>query len=291
MALIPPRFLDVVVALGQPTLGGEVRYTATGFLCGYPTGQNDEGQTLYRVFLVTNRHVVENTSRLIVRFNTVEGRSAKTYPIEIRRETDNQFPTVFVNANNDVAAITVNIRLLQSDGIEASLFISDSMAFKQQQAKTAGISEGDGVFVLGFPMGEAGKERNYTIVRQGILARVQDWLQGQADTFLIDCFIFPGNSGGPVFLRPEIASLGKTTPNTKCMFLGMISSYLPYQDVAMSQQTGKPRIIFEENSGLAVVVPFDVIYDTLADAVASSTKRAQEESPSEGGATNIETNQ
>ena len=47
----------------------------------------------------------------------------------------------------------------------------------------------------------------------------------------------------------------------------MVSSYLPYREVAVSQQTGRPRMIFEENSGLGVVVPFNVIEETIEFAV------------------------
>ena len=84
--------------------------------------------------------------------------------------------------------------------------------------------------VMGFlfwdPLGLAGKERNYVIVRQGIIARVQHWLKGHARTFMIDASIFPGNSGGPVFLKPEIVSIEGTKSNNRCVLIGMVSSYL-----------------------------------------------------------------
>ena len=135
------------------------------------------------------------------------------------------------------------------------------------QAREIEVSEGDGVFVLGFPLGEAGKERNYAVVRQGIVARVQDWLKGNAQTFLIDASIFPGNSGGPVLLKPEIVSIQGTKRNDRCGLIGMVSSYLTYKEIAISQQTERPRMIFEENSGLAVVVPHNVIQETIQAAV------------------------
>lgn len=46
-----------------------------------------------------------------------------------------------------------------------------------------------------------------------------------------------------------------------------LSSYLPYQEIAVSQQTGRPRMIFEENSGLGVVVPCDIINETVEIAI------------------------
>jgi hypothetical protein len=45
----------------------------------------------------------------------------------------------------------------------------------------------------------------------------------------------------------------------------VVASYLPYRDVAVSQQTGQPRIIFEENSGLVNVFPVECV-DQAIDA-------------------------
>ena len=36
-------------------------------------------------------------------------------------------------------------------------------------------------------------------------------------------------------------------------FLGIIGSYVPYQELAVSMQTGRPRVMFEENTGLSMV--------------------------------------
>jgi hypothetical protein len=38
-----------------------------------------------------------------------------------------------------------------------------------------------------------------------------------------------------------------------------VSSYIPYVDVAVSQQTKRPRITFEENSGLTQIFPVEAI--------------------------------
>ncbi|GAG99454.1 unnamed protein product, partial [marine sediment metagenome] len=41
-------------------------------------------------------------------------------------------------------------------------------------------------------------------------------------------------------------------------FIGIIGEYIPYREIAISTQTGRPRVIFEENTGLSRVwsVPF-----------------------------------
>lgn len=81
--------------------------------------------------------------------------------------------------------------------------------------------EGNEVFVLGFPLGLAGESRNYTIVRQGIVARIHDWYDDEAKVFLVDASIFPGNSGGPVLAKPTMHTYGKAI--TTATLIGMVS--------------------------------------------------------------------
>ena len=81
----------------------------------------------------------------------------------------------------------------------------------RRKAKELGLSEGDGVYVLGFPMGLTGQGEDDVIVRQGAIARVRETLESPAiSSFLVDSFIFPGNSGGPVVLKAEMFAISKT---------------------------------------------------------------------------------
>ena len=268
MSLIPPVFLNTVVALGLPSEDGTVKYNATGFLYGHPTGQiNEGGSRTYYVFLVTNRHVFQQASQrsdtLHARFNKLMETGSNMYEIGLKDASWSVHP----DPAADVAVLSINPNRLLTDGIEYYVFQADDQAFTLEQARTSQISEGDGIFVLGFPLGLAGEERNYVIVRQGIIARAQDWLKGNSNTLLIDASVFPGNSGGPVLTRPEAVSIQGTKSNNLCSVIGMVSSYLPYREEAVSVQTGRRRMIFEENSGLCVVVPHNVIQQVVEVAV------------------------
>ena len=268
MALIPPFFLNTVVALGEQSPDGTIKSNATGFLYGHPTGFADaNGVKQYYVFLVTNRHVFQRASErgdiLHARFNKLFETGTNVYPINLKDASW----TVHPNIEADVAVLSINTERIKADGIEYSFFQADDHLITIEQARNSQVSEGDGIFILGFPLGEAGKERNYAIVRQGIIARIQDWLNENSKTYLIDASVFPGNSGGPVLLKPELAAIEGTKSNNNCGLIGMVSSYLPYQEVAISQQTGRPRMIFEENSGLGRVVPPDVIQQAIEDAM------------------------
>ena len=172
----------------------------------------------------------------------------------------------------------IDAEKLHADGIEFNFFTDNLHTVPLEQARDLQISEGDGVFVLGFPLGLAGEERNYGIVRQGIIARVQDWLRGDSKEFLIDASIFPGNSGGPVLTKPETTAIQGTKFNNQCRLIGMVSSYLAHREIAVSEQTGRRRMIFEENSGLGVVVPVDQIQETITLALKNIEMREQNSS-------------
>src|SRR5690606_32144740 len=101
------------------------------------------------------------------------------------------------------------------------------------------------------------------ILRSGAIARIRDLFEGRSTDFIVDALVFPGNSGGPVVLRPEMVSIQGTKSNMNAGLIGVIKSYIPYQDIAVSQQTNRPRIIFEDNSGLSLVEPVDYIFETI----------------------------
>lgn len=54
-----------------------------------------------------------------------------------------------------------------------------------------------------------------------------------------------------------------TTSHGAAELIGMVASYRPYSKVAVSLQTHQPRIVFQENSGLADVLPIDFVNETI----------------------------
>ena len=112
-------------------------------------------------------------------------------------------------------------------------------------------------------MGKVGNDRRYTLLRSGAIARIRDLLEGKSTDFIVDAFVFPGNSGGPNILAPHAIQIKNTKSNPKAALIGIVKSYLPYRDIAVSPQTGKARVIFEENTGLTLVEPVDHIIETI----------------------------
>ncbi len=279
MALLPSFFLDCVVSIGVPNKT-EISWVGTGTLVGKPIDSQDESdEKKYHIFLVTNKHVLKNKKDIILRFNHSHEHSAKDFPIDLQPDGK---PLIWVGHHTDeidLATFPINADALEQRKLKYNVFRLDEDALRVPSMKRNGVSEGDSVFILGFPMGNVSipGNYNYAISRSGSIARIRDLLEGQQSSFLIDANIFPGNSGGPVVSKPELVSLAGTHPMKKGVLIGIVKAYIPFRDVAISNQTGSPRIIFEENSGLAVVETVDSIDSTIdlwlkkkntADAVA-----------------------
>lgn len=275
MALIPPFFMDAVVAVGFPGPNGEPIYQATGFLYGQFMEKVNEETKRYRIYLVTNRHVFEDKEQAWVRFNPEGDEAAREYRLDLESPEGRLWYT-HSDPEIDIAVIGINARILEEEGIEFSYFQSDAHVMTRSEAASDDVAEGDGVFVLGFPMGLVGEGRNFVIVRNGIFARIRDCLERKQKDFLIDCLIFPGNSGGPVVTKPQASAITGTKATKSSNLLGVVAAYVPYKDFAISQQTGRPRIIFEENSGLAKVFPTDYIEDVIAEVNRTAVPPSEE---------------
>jgi len=268
MALIPPFFLDCVVAIGRMGNDGNKQWIGTGFLLGRPY-LSDQGNGHYHVFLVTNKHVLAEKNSVIVRFNPQEDESARDYEIPLRDQSAKVLWSGHPDAELDIAVIQLNPNILYKHKVRFNYFAADQHMLTMPHMARMGVSEGDYIYVLGFPMGIVAPDRQYTVARSGIIARFRDTIEGQSKDFLVDVSIFPGNSGGPVITKPEMISVDGTQAVDKAALIGMITSYVPYKDVAISQRTQRPRVVFEENSGLAAAVPSDFILQAIDHCLAT----------------------
>jgi Trypsin-like peptidase domain len=283
-ALLPPAYLNNVVALGNemnvepdPNKPPRLEWATigTGFFYAYlHTSDPDPKKNTYDMFLVTARHVVADYAHLQMENPKLDDLKVRVNPrnspssaqeFSIPSHPPSNAATWFYDPNPsiDIAVVSVNFALLRAQGIDPGAFTNDQQVASREKMQTEGVSPGDGVFVLGFPMNLAGKQRNYVIAREGCVARIAEMIDGASPYFLIDSFVFPGNSGGPVVLKPDITAIQDTKAISHPYFIGVVTAYLPYTDIAVSPQTKHTRVTFEENSGLAEVLPPDYIDETI----------------------------
>ena len=262
MALIPPGYMKTIVSLGVSHQS--FNHLGTGFLYHHPWRKED-GFTHYSTFLVTNKHVVD-AGVTDVRFNQPKLGSLEIHSIS--SVTDGQWITHPHGADVAVIPVMNPGPLTLGRSVEATeIFLGDVSTPSDEELRT--ITEGIGVFLIGFPLGLIGDDHNYPIVRSGVIARIQDWLGGEEDTFLIDAPAFPGNSGGPVLVRPDTTTIRNTAAVTQAFLIGMVSESIRSREVAVSPQTGETRVVFVENTGLSRVVPINTVKETLASAISS----------------------
>lgn len=272
LTLIPPTTPDCVVSIGVDVPGG-IQWIASGFFYGnlYPQVPPPK-ENLYNVYLITNKHVfdaiIKSGSKVAhIRVNPKTDEKARTYNIELFDKDGNQIWYLHPNPKVDVAVVPINFGILKEQGMQAEFFQSDIHVATTKEFKEIEVTEGDFIYTLGFPMNLVGDERNTVIVRGGVIARVSDVYKNPHKAFLIDSPVFPGNSGGPVILKPEMITIQGTKTHNKVFLIGVVSSYIPYEEEAVSRQTGKIRITFQENSGLTLVYTVDCIQEAIQEHI------------------------
>jgi hypothetical protein len=127
------------------------------------------------------------------------------------------------------------------------------------------VAEGEDVLMLTFYPNTGADRPSSAIVRQGVIAEFQE----QPDTFLVSLPAFPGNSGAPLLLKPAAVhssadggpiEMGTINPP---LLMGVVVEYIPYFEPAISPQTNRVRVLFEENSGLTRVIRSERIRELL----------------------------
>ncbi|MDO8548935.1 MAG: serine protease [Ignavibacteria bacterium] len=232
------------VFIGELNQKDEPEYYGTGFLVGING----------ILHLVTAKHVVmENinghfTGKMIdSTYKVFFNKKDKSLGWHSLNEIKNYFNVKWIfhkNPNVDIAIIPFGVDTLKDDmiSIPEEFFMTSERLYELYS-----------IYFLSFQPGLQLKTKINPIFRSGTIS-----LKNDDKTFYIDAFAFPGNSGSPVFLtpsamrfdNPSVLNIGDPLGHK---FIGVIGEYLPYQDIAISMQTKRPRVVFEENTGLAKV--------------------------------------
>ena len=260
MAIIPSSFLNAVVAIGVAVPEGK-KWIGTGFIVGRKETDNPIFSTYY---LVTNKHVVEQQQQVYVRFNSLGGQLVKDYIIDLLDNNGKPLFSAHPQKEADVIAIQLYPQTLINDKSIWGSFDLDDHSLTLEQMQKTGVDEGSLIYALGFPMNLV-DEIKTPICRLGCISRIIDAfiLKEKYPVYLVDAQTFPGNSGGPIVNRPEHMPITGTPGNDKANLIGILSAYIPYRETLYSRQTGRDRMIQEENSGLTIVHPVDRIKEVV----------------------------
>ncbi len=262
MAILPSSFLSAVVAIGIDSKDKKGKHwIGTGFIVGRKEVDNPQLSSHY---IVTNKHVINNQANIYVRFNSLGKNFVKDYPISLYDAEGNKLFSAHKNETTDIVAIQISPKTLIDDKSIWGSFDLDDNALTLEQMQKTGVDEGCLVYALGFPMNLVDNIKT-PICRLGCISRVSDAfvLRKGTPVFLVDAQTFPGNSGGPIVSRPEVLAINGTPNNSNANLIGILSAYIPYRESLYSAQTGRERMVQEENSGLTIVHPVDRIKEVV----------------------------
>lgn len=283
--------MNAVVAVGTDGKDGSRQWVGTGFFVARVFRE----EATWKPVLVTNKHVIQDLDSAYVRVNPRADGPAREFEVRLTADDGEGFWKAHPDPDVDIAVTPIDADLVEREGLAVYVLEHDTDCLTLDQMRESHVSEGDAVYVLGFPMGIVGGDRSAVIARSGCIARIQDTLAGANKTFLVDASVYPGNSGGPVILAPQTATVGTAPLVDRALLLGIVAAFVPYVDTAVSPQTGRTRVAFEENSGLGLAHPTDYILDLIPEADEpeddASTATLEEIDPSEpaqGDSTRVE---
>jgi len=181
--------------------------SGSGFILGTPDPM-DSKFSFYT--LVTAHHVLKSIQgdRAILVLRKLIDREKQNYqrveaPVQIRK---NGVALWHKHPDVDLAAMFVPL----PDGA-APTVVPCSLLLTDKNIKEFELSPGTELFCLGYPFGSEATQLGFAILRSGKIASYPLLPTTLTKTFLFDFTVFPGNSGGPVYLYEKNPFYGGTT--------------------------------------------------------------------------------
>ena len=183
--------INATVQLDQPQ-GDGTRTVGTGFLIDAPRADGTP-----RVVLVTAAHVFDRmpleNARIGWRAPLSDG-SWRFTPASLKIR-DGEEALWMRHPDRDVAVMTIEAPEAFARAAIPQGWLADGYTFERFD-----VAPGDEMMSLGFPRGLSANRAGFPILRVGRIASYPLSPVVAFPTFLVDFTVFPGNSGGPVFL-------------------------------------------------------------------------------------------
>lgn len=210
-----------------------VQSIGTGFIFEHKWNSPKDGAELTGMFLVTNKHVIANTTH----GNFHMTRSAKNNdltpelgrPIQVNVDTKEwQWWMGHPDKNVDVAVLPLNpIFQRLKDESKIPFFSCISANILPDNDTLARLNPIEDIVFVGYPNNVFDRTNNLPIARRGITATPPSVDYDGNPTFLIDASVFPGSSGSPVFIYNAGSWLEESRGvlgSERVLFLGILSS-------------------------------------------------------------------
>ena len=183
--------IQATVQLEQPLKDGS-RTVGTGFLIA-----DTDADGRPRTILITAAHVFDRMPSYSVkigyRIQAKDG--AWRYDPQALKIRDGGHPLWVKHAGRDVAAIEIEAPPEFAKAAIPLAWLAKDDTFSEYK-----LGPGDEMMALGFPRGLSANPAGFPILRSGRVASYPLAPATAFPTFLMDFSVFPGNSGGPVFM-------------------------------------------------------------------------------------------
>lgn len=250
MALIPKEYIDAVVSIGIKQQDDSIAWIGTGF---FVHRRMNDHEVL--PFLVSNKHVFDGKKCVVIRMRETQENKLVLLDVLL-----NDYR---VHAFADIAAVMLSGTTIVKHHLKFSSFDIDNNAFSSFELRENGVDEGSLVYMLGYPMGLVNVNSELPICRMGCIARISDEQIKESQDALLDIQNFPGNSGSPIVSKPEFIGIQGTKILDRCVLVGIIHAYIPYQESLVNSQTNRVVEIKSENSGIALMHPVEYIREVI----------------------------
>ena len=255
---------------GDPVVGQS--FAGTAFLIGVTDSRLPADREFS--YLVTNRHVALPGSE--------DGKPCQVvaYHIQADRKSPNEagsfldmstIPqkamswTLSADASDDLAVAPIR---LANDSLDLVLMPSELLLSKND-VEANQVQEGDSVLFAGLFVQMVGLVHQEPIIREGNIAmmpkeKMPTTINKTAgDIYLVDCHVFGGNSGSPMFIDLAGMRLGKMSIGYNYKILGVVSGYVTETSGFQLQPVASYAGTVEANSGVTIVVPAQKIIDLI----------------------------
>ena len=211
---LPSTLIAATVEVEQALPDGR-RIIGTGFLISDPT---PDGRP--RTVLVTANHVLNRMPGTEAHIGyRLQGKDGgwifDPQPVSIRRNGHELWTH---HPSRDVAVLSVKAPPAFTQAAIPLAWLAGGDTFSRY-----GVGPGDEMMVLGYPQGLSANAAGFPILRSGRVASPIDPPQ-VSPTFLLDFRVFPGNSGGPVFMAAPARDVpGQGAPEPAQFIAGLLT--------------------------------------------------------------------